>query len=390
VRARDPAADGDDPLSDVCVVTHPLGSAGENATRTLLEVLSALVSVSLVTAALPADSAVRERHEVVELPTPADTSHLLRSALGFVLTQLRMCRAIARRDESVVLFFGATAYLAPIVVARLLGRTVLLEPRGDVPLSLRLRWERRVPAPLARLLAGSVALLERVGFAVASGVVTYTPSMAEELGLNPEAPDVHPNGARYVDTERFDVRTPYEERGRVVGYVGRLDEEKGIRQLAAVARRLPDDITFRFVGDGGLRDWLAAELDDEITAGRVELAGWVDHDEVPAELDRLRLLVMPSRPTEGLPTTILEAMACGTPAYATPVAGIPTVVRDGETGYLLRADDPAAIAARIERILDADDAAAVSRQARDLAVSEYSFDAAVRRYEAILRAAHSM
>jgi glycosyltransferase involved in cell wall biosynthesis len=44
---------------------------------------------------------------------------------------------------------------------------------------------------------------------------------------------------------------------------------------------------------------------------------------------------MPSAPTEGLPTTILEAMACGTPVYTTPVLGVLSVVRDGETGFLM-------------------------------------------------------
>jgi glycosyltransferase involved in cell wall biosynthesis len=299
-----------------------------------------------------------------------------------------MCRAIARREEQVVLFFGATAYLLPVVVARLLGRTVLVEPRGDVPLSLRLQWERRLPAPVARLLAGGVGLLERLAFAAADGVVTYTPSMARELGLDPASPRVYPNGARYVDTDRFDVRTPFEERERTVGYVGRLDEEKGTRRLAAVARYLPADVTFRFVGDGDLREWLADELDSEIDAGRAELAGWVDHDEVPRELNRLRLLVMPSHPTEGLPTTILEAMACGTPAYATPVAGVPDAVREGETGFLMRETDPQSMAARIVDVLDGD-LQPVSERARDVAVSEFGFEAAVERYREIL-AAHSM
>jgi len=94
-------------------------------------------------------------------------------------------------------------------------------------------------------------------------------------------------------------------------------------------------VTFRFVGDGGLKSWLEAELAAEIEQGAVETVGWVDHDEVPTELNRFRLLVLPSEPTEGLPTVILESLACGTPVYATPVSGVPDVVRDGETGFLM-------------------------------------------------------
>jgi glycosyltransferase involved in cell wall biosynthesis len=378
---------GDSELPGVCVVTHPLGSAGENATRTLLEILAAVSTASLVTANLPADSAIRDRHEVIELTEKgAGQSNALLAAIRFVANQLRMCATIARREEEVVLFFGATAYLLPVAWARLLGRTVVLQPRGDVPLTLRLSWERRMPAVLARALAGSVWALERLGYRLADAIVTYTPAMASELGLEGFGETLHPTGARYVDTDRFAPHTPFEERDRVVGFLGRIDEEKGIRTLAAVAEALPADVTFRFVGDGDLLPWLREELAEEIEAGRVELAGWVDHDEVPAELDRLRLLVMPSSPTEGLPTTILEALACGTPVYATPVSGVPDVVDEGTTGFLMDDTDPGEIRGDVVDILDREDLADVSANARELIEAEYSFEAATARYEAILGA----
>jgi len=298
-----------------------------------------------------------------------------------------MCLVLARRDEEVVLFYGATSYLLPILFARLIGRTVLVEPRGDVPLTLRIQWERELPGPVARTLAGLVRTLERAGFAAANGVVTYTPAMARQLDLDPDSSRVHPWGARYVQTDRFAVQTPFADRERRVGFLGRLDEEKNVRGLAAVAKRLPEDVVFTFVGDGDLREWLETELAAEIESGAVEMRGWVDHDEVPAELNRLRLVVLPSEPTEGLPTSILEALACGTPVYATPVSGVPDVVRDAETGFRMDDTDPDAILADLESILEREDLAAVSRNGRELIEAEYSFAAAKRRYRDILLAA---
>lgn len=373
-------------LPAVLVVTHPLAAAGENATRSLLDILGALTAVALVTADLPVDSDIRDRHEVVELTRKSAGDSVPVAAARFLLNQLRMCRVLARRDEDVVLFFGATSYLLPLLFARALGRTVLVEPRGDVPLTLRLTWERRLPAMVARSLAGLVRTLERAGFAAAHGVVTYTPAMARGLGLDPGAPDVYPSGARYVRTDRFRPEVPFDQRDRRVGYVGRLDEEKGVRGLAAAAKHLPADVTFVFVGDGDLRGWIERKLADEIAAGQVELRGWVPHDEVPVELSHLRLLVLPSTPTEGLPTTILEALACGTPVYTTPVSGVPDVIRDGETGFLMESRDPADIATGITDVLDREDLAAVSARGRDLIEAEYSFEAAVDRYRDILAA----
>jgi glycosyltransferase involved in cell wall biosynthesis len=372
----------DEEAPSVCVVTHPLAAAGENATRTLLAILSAVTAVSLVTVDLPADSTIRDRHEVCELSQQGAGEGVITAMYRFVRNQFRMALAVRRREEPVVLFFGATAYLLPITVVRLSAKTMMLEPRGGVPLTLRLQWSQRVPSPMARLLAGIVWALERAGYHLATDIITYTPSMATELGVDDFAPKLHSNGARYVDTDQFTVRTPLADRNRVVGFVGRLDEEKGVNELAPAATQLPDDVTFRFVGDGPLR----AELEETVGADpQIEFAGWVDHDDVPAELNRMRLLVLPSQPTEGLPTTILEALACGTPVMATPVSGVPDVVSPGKTGFLLRADSPESLAADIETALETD-LDSVSRAGRELIESTYSFEAAVDRYRSILRA----
>jgi len=371
---------------DVCVVTHPLSGAGENATRTLLEILAAITTVSLVTANLPASSSIRDRHEVIEVSQKDEGTSVPVAAVRFIANQMRMALIVARREERIVLFYGATSYLVPIVVAKLAGKTVVLEPRGDVPLTLRLQWEQRLPTPLARGLAGGIRALEWVGYTLADGIVTYTPSMAEELRLDAFESKLYPNGARYVDTDRFSPAGSFEDRESVVGFLGRIDEEKGIRTLAAVAEDLPDDVTFRFVGDGQLSEWLRDRLENDIETGDVELTGWVDHDDVPAELRQLRLLIMPSQPTEGLPTVILEALACGTPVYATPVSGVPDVVREGETGFLMTDSDADSIVEDIEAIMDRDDLSEISANGRALIEDEYSFEAAVKRYREILLA----
>jgi glycosyltransferase involved in cell wall biosynthesis len=369
---------------EVLVVTHPLAPASESHVEALLDIIGAVTSVALVTTNLSDDSDIRARHEVMEIADEGVGESILVAALRFVLNQFRMCRTIHRRDEDVVLFFGATSYLVPILFARLRGRTVVLQPRGNVPLTLRLQWEQRVPSPLARALAGLVWGLERLGYHAAHAIVTYTESMASELSVDSFSSKLYPHGARYIDTDEFRPLRAFENRGRRVGFLGRLDEEKGVRTLAAAAKRLPEDVTFRFIGDGDLRPWLEDELADEIDSGRVEMPGWVDHDDVPEQLSDLRLLVLPSQPTEGLPTVILESLACGTPVLATPVSGVPDVVREGETGFLLDSLSPDELATRCQHILDREDLNTVSEQGRKLILEEFSFEAAVGRYERFL------
>jgi len=369
----------------VCLVTQPQRSrVSKDHAHDLADIIAEITTVTILTANLPGDAPMRDDHEIVEFSAEGTGEHVIVEAIRFLLNQLRLCRLIARREEGTILFFGTTSYLLAVICSRLYGKRVLVLPRGDVPLSLRLRWERQLPATVARVLAGLVSALETASYQLANGVVSYTPAMAEQLGLDRYEEKLYANGARFVDTDQFDVRRPFEEREQTVGFIGRLDVEKRVPELAAAASQLPEDITFVFVGDGSYRERLEAELADQIEAGTVEVVGWVDRTEVPEQLNRLRLQVVPSHPTEGLPTAILEGMACGTPAYATPVSGVPDVVRESETGFLMDDESGSAIARRIERILGRDDLSELSQTCRETIIAEYSFEGAVRRWRGIL------
>lgn len=379
-------ADADRP--SICVVTHPLSTAGEPSAAGLLDILTAVcASLTVVTARLPEDSAIRGQYDLVELDSNREMRQrtIVGDAIGFVRNQLRMTEVVARTDADAVLFFGAVSYVLPILVSRLRGKRTIVEPRGDVPLTLRLVWSRRISSPFAQVLAAPVWLLERVGYQLATDIVLYTPAMQAQLGLERHAAKTHPRGARYVDIDRFHPDGDFDDRERRVGYVGRLDEEKGIPELADAAATLAErDVAFTFVGDGTLSGWLAERLVEEIAAGDVELAGWVDHDEVPDQLRRLRLLVMASSPTEGLPMTALEAMACGTPVCAPPVAGLADVLWDGETGVRLEELSGEAVATAVDEALASGDLPEMSRRCVDLVETEFIYDAAVERYERIL------
>jgi glycosyltransferase involved in cell wall biosynthesis len=380
-----------DENTGVCLVTQPHRShASKDHAHDLADIIAEITSVVVLTANLSKDSALRDAHEVVEFSQSGTGTRLFSEIIRFALNQLRLCRAIFARNEDIVLFFGTTSYVLPVMVSRLIGKRVLVLPRGDVPLSLRLRWEDSLPEPVPRTLAGVVSMLERINYRLADGVVTYTPAMAEQLELERYGEKLYTNGARFVDTDQFDVRVPFEEREQVVGFIGRLDVEKRVPELAEAARQLPDTIQFVFVGDGDYRAMLERELAAEIERGEVEVVGWVDREEVPEQLNRMRLQVVPSHPTEGLPTAILEGMACGTPAYATPVSGVPDVVREGKTGFLLEAVDGTTIAAQIEEILEKEALDEVSLNARGLIEAEYSFAGAVERWRNILTAVNSI
>jgi glycosyltransferase involved in cell wall biosynthesis len=143
----------------------------------------------------------------------------------------------------------------------------------------------------------------------------------------------------------------------VVLTLARLDRQKGLPVLLHAASLVPDAV-FVIAGEGPERPALEAlrtELDLE---GRVQLLG--QRDDVSELLARCDLFVLPSL-FEGLPLSLLEAMAAGKPVIATAIAGTLEAVTDGETGLLAPPGDAAALASRIRRFLaDRDFAARVA------------------------------
>jgi glycosyltransferase involved in cell wall biosynthesis len=127
---------------------------------------------------------------------------------------------------------------------------------------------------------------------------------------------------------------------RIVLSTSRLTEQKGIDVAVAALSLLPDDVVLVVLGEGPERKHLEAP--------RVFLPGRVP--DVAAWLRRAAVYVQPAR-WEGFGLGVLEAMVCGLPVVASNVSSLPELVDDGVTGLLVPPDDPAALAAGIERAL---------------------------------------
>lgn len=173
---------------------------------------------------------------------------------------------------------------------------------------------------------------------------------------------------------------------RLVGAASRLSPEKGISQLveaAALVRQADPGVGFVVFGDGPLRDELAARARARGLERALVFAGF--RGDVMSYLPHLDLAVIPSF-TEGLPVALLEYYAAGVPVVATAVGGIPEVVEDGRSGYLVPPGDPAALARRIGDALR-DEAALreMGRRGRDRVRAEFTFAAQSPRYQELFR-----
>jgi glycosyltransferase involved in cell wall biosynthesis len=149
-------------------------------------------------------------------------------------------------------------------------------------------------------------------------------------------------------------------------YVGRLSEEKGVRELGVAARDLPLVV----VGDGPLRDHVP------------QAVGFVPPIEVGPYYERAAVVVVPSR-REGYGMTAREAMAYGRPVVATAVGGLVDAVEDGVSGVLVPPGDADALRGALVRLLDdADLRRTLGTRARQES-ARFSQAAAARSIEAL-------
>ncbi len=310
---------------------------------------------------------------------------LHRSKIGVMQLRRKLYQTFKSRQPAIVHSRNMSG-LDAILPARLAGVPVRIhgEHGWDVNDLQGNHWK---PALLRRLHAPLVShyitvsehlktyLQQRVGVAaeritpIVNGVDTDTFHPATS------APDLFPNGF-------------LPEQALVIGTVGRLqpvkDQATLVRAFAALrdsSSGLRDRLRLVMVGDGPIRAQLQALIDELQLTDSTWLPG--ARDDVPALLQAMDIFVLPSL-AEGISNTILEAMATGLPVLASQVGGNPELVRHGQTGALFAPGDVLALADLIKNYTN--DPALLAQhadRARAIAVSEYSLETMVTRYQQV-------
>jgi glycosyltransferase involved in cell wall biosynthesis len=175
------------------------------------------------------------------------------------------------------------------------------------------------------------------------------------------------------------LRRPPESPPRLLS-LGRLVEKKGfpvLLQAVQLLRRQGLTVHLTLAGDGPQGPRLKRLSRSLGLDGQVSFPGFVPHDRVPRLLAGADLFVLPCRiaasgDRDGIPNAILEALAHGVPVVSTAVAGIPEVIRPGETGWLAPPGDPLALAACLrEALADPAEAASRGQAGRELVRREF-------------------
>jgi D-inositol-3-phosphate glycosyltransferase len=271
---------------------------------------------------------------------------------------------------------------------------VLLQERLNVPLAIsfhtlgRVKEAARTPAEPRESLVRIAAEVDVV--ARAECMVASTPADAADLiehyQANPERICVSPPGVDHSVFSPGDRRAARDRfglgAGPIVGFVGRIQTLKGVDVAIRAVAALPEVRLFVVggpsgpEGDADLAGFRA--LAEEVAPGQVTFHAPVAHSDVVEVYRAVDALIVPSR-AESFGLVALEAQATGTPVVASRVGGLPYVVLDDESGFLVAGHDPADYAEALGRILfDPETAADLSAGAVKRAET-FSWDGTVDR-----------
>ena len=300
----------------------------------------------------------------------------------YILVQLGICINLLKsaKHSYIVLTFD-TLTVGPIFLAKLMRKKVVPFLAGR-PLQ-NVSLEKSVFGNIIRKIA---ELVKHIVFILSDVIIVESDSLVYWLNLSKYKSKIRIRST-FVDMEIFKPMINVSKRDNVVGYIGGLTKLKGVTQFVkAIPLILKNrhDVGFLICGDGPCYKEIERIILKYDSLKKVKLKGWIQHSEVPKYLNQLKLLILPSK-TEGLPNIVLEAMACGTPVVATRVGAIPDIVKDGETGFLLKSNDSKHIADKIIELLNKPELLEkVSKNAYNYVRENFSYEKTLESWRRIL------
>lgn len=178
-----------------------------------------------------------------------------------------------------------------------------------------------------------------------------------KLGCEPSKIIVHHMG---IDCNKFipAPKSPVEKKPLIIS-VARLVEKKGLTDgIDAIAKLLPthNQLEYWIIGDGVLRSQLTRQIEELAVSAKIKLLGWREQAELRQIISQADILLAPSvtgknGDSEGIPVSLMEAMAQSIPVVSTDHSGISELVENDVSGYLVPEKDVKALSTKLSLLL---------------------------------------
>jgi len=313
----------------------------------------------------------------------AKNPHLIFRIARYLLAQFINCINLLKLNKHIQIVLTLdTLMVCPFSLAKIMRKKIAPFAAARIPVTV----PPKMGGALGTIMIKTAELVRHIVFSLSCLIIVESSSLVNWLNLGKYADKIRIR-ATFIDTDIFKPTMKLYKRANLIGYIGGLTEIKGVTQFAKsiplILNKRPD-VSILICGDGPCYEKIRFIATQNDYLKKLKLKGWIQHSQIPKYLNQLKLLVLPSE-TEGLPNIILEAMACGTPVLATPVGAIPDVIKDGETGFLLKSNDPKQIADKIIELLNKPELLEkVSKNAYNYVRENFSYEKTLESWRKIL------
>ena len=293
-----------------------------------------------------------------------------------LLYPFKLASLLKKNGIEIVHLHNSTAFFYGVLAGKIAGnkRIIYTEHARDIIPNIKVRLMDKILSYMTDRIVVVAEFLKK--------------NLVEREWMNPSAITVIYNGIEGISFNRqYDRSEIFQElnitpTAKIIGIVARLDPIKNhrclIRSMKKVAIFFPDTVLL-IIGDGPLRHELEELVLSEGLQKIIFFLGI--RDDIPRLLSVLDVFVLCSL-SEGLPLTILEAMAAGCPIVATAVGGIPEIIQDGREGNIIPSDDPDKLAEAISGILGNEEKRReMGDKAKKRFEEKFTLRAMVKKYE---------
>ncbi len=249
------------------------------------------------------------------------------------------------------------------VLTKLIYRKKLIIRTGYV-LSINFAKEK----PRNRIKKRIIKFIEMLSYKAADGIITTSQTNFGYVKKNYKPTGIHVLIPNYVQTEVFKPLNSIREKNSIC-FIGRLTKQKNLLALLEALKALPYSLSI--IGSGQQEEQLK-DLANK-NGVKVNFLGNISNHELPKILNQHEIFILPSL-WEGMPKTLLEAMACAMPVIGTRINGTKEVIEHGRNGILCNADSNSIREAIINLMEDEAMKKRLGENARKTIVENYSLD----------------
>ncbi len=287
-------------------------------------------------------------------------------------------RVLRRHNFDLIHSHGYRADIIGVLLSKMMGLPLISTCHGFISNDMHLTIYNRLDRFILRFARKIIAVSDGIEKELITSGIKGTRVLTIQNAVNGSY------GSETFEKNKQARRQEYNlsEKDFVIGYVGRLSEEKGVRYLIEAVSMLNESevpVNLLVIGEGPQRKALEDFAKKQAIEHMVFFVGFQNN--IESWLPAIDVFVLPSM-TEGTPMSLLEAMAMGIPVVASAVGGVPQVVDSEKTGILVSPGKPRDIEQAIQLLYkNVDLRKRFSEEAQNKIKSNYNVEDWIKKIE---------